>query len=245
MENINTILAKNIALFRKQKSLTQEQLAEITGVSYQAVSKWENEKSLPDIAILPILADTFGCTIDALFSREAIVGSGSNEITWDDDDKIRGVLFKGRKLLNASNPDDKTIIENTPLTIDLKGEIKHLECQCDVVISGSVSGGVNSTGEVTIGGNLSGGVNTCEEVSIGFNLSGGVNTCADVTIGGSVSGGIRAEKNIHVNGNVSGNVECDGVIQVEGNIEAERIKGNVTCCELKCDRVEGNVSINK
>lgn len=245
MENINTALAKNIALFRKQKSLTQEQLAEIAGVSYQAVSKWENEKSLPDIAILPVLADTFGCTIDELFSRETNHCENSDEINWEDDDKIRAVLFKGRKLLKSTEPSDKAIMENIPLTIELTGEVKHLECQCDVVISGSVSGGVNSTGEVTVGGNLSGGVNTCEEVCVGFNLSGGINTCADVAIGGSASGGVRAEKSISVKGNISGNVECDGNIQVEGKIEAERVKGNVTCYELKCDRVEGNVTINK
>ena len=66
----NTILAKNIYNFRKQKGLTQEKLAEIMGVSYQAVSKWENEKSLPDVSVLPLLAKTFGCSIDALFSHQ-------------------------------------------------------------------------------------------------------------------------------------------------------------------------------
>ena len=66
----NSILAKNIYLLRKQKGLTQEQLAEIVGVTYQAVSKWENEKSFPELSIIPLLASTFGCSIDTLFSYQ-------------------------------------------------------------------------------------------------------------------------------------------------------------------------------
>ena len=69
MSTINSILAKNISLYRKQKSLTQEQLAELIGVSYQAVSKWETEKCLPDITVLPKLSDVFECNIDDLFSK--------------------------------------------------------------------------------------------------------------------------------------------------------------------------------
>lgn len=66
----NTILAKNIYFLRKQKGLTQEKLAEIVGVSYQAVSKWENEKSFPEVSILPSLASALGCSIDTLFSYQ-------------------------------------------------------------------------------------------------------------------------------------------------------------------------------
>lgn len=135
MESVNIILAKNIASFRKQKSLTQEELAGIAGVSYQAVSKWENEKSLPDITFLPILADTFGCTIDELFSRQH---TSSNEITWEDDDKIRGVVYKGRHILEASNPNDLALLQK--FTFEVVGDAKSIECQCNVTVSGSVSG---------------------------------------------------------------------------------------------------------
>ena len=48
---------------RKQKGLTQEELAFTMGVSSQAVSKWESGQSCPDIALLPALADLFGITI--------------------------------------------------------------------------------------------------------------------------------------------------------------------------------------
>lgn len=47
--------------------MTQEELAEYLGVSFQAVSKWETEVSTPDIALLPNIAVFFGISIDALF----------------------------------------------------------------------------------------------------------------------------------------------------------------------------------
>ena len=47
--------------------MTQEELADKLGVSFQAVSKWENAQSAPDISLLPLLAETFRCTIDDLF----------------------------------------------------------------------------------------------------------------------------------------------------------------------------------
>jgi len=62
MENPNyaQILSERILALRKEKGLTQEALANQLGVSFQAVSKWENEQSCPDIALLPLLADIGG-----------------------------------------------------------------------------------------------------------------------------------------------------------------------------------------
>lgn len=63
-------LGKNISELRKKNNLTQEELAGKLGVSPQAVSKWENESSCPDIALLPELASIFGITIDELMMGE-------------------------------------------------------------------------------------------------------------------------------------------------------------------------------
>jgi len=59
-------IGTRIAEARKRKALTQDQLAEAMGVSPQAVSKWENDISCPDITLLPQLADYFGISVDDL-----------------------------------------------------------------------------------------------------------------------------------------------------------------------------------
>lgn len=64
-----------IAALRKEKSVTQEELADCVGVSAQAVSKWENGGA-PDCALLPSIADFFGVSIDALFGRSLTDYSG-------------------------------------------------------------------------------------------------------------------------------------------------------------------------
>ena len=67
MEDIQTKFADNLSKFRKKRGLTQEELAKKLGVTFQAVSKWENAKAAPDIFLLPTMAGIFGCTIDQLF----------------------------------------------------------------------------------------------------------------------------------------------------------------------------------
>lgn len=60
-------IGKNIAELRKNSGMTQEQLAETLGVSAQTVSKWENEVTMPDIMLLPVIAGCFDLTVDELY----------------------------------------------------------------------------------------------------------------------------------------------------------------------------------
>lgn len=69
MNQANNVMGNNIVRLRKQLGMTQEQLANGLGVSYQAVSKWENGQTCPDIIHIPLLADVFGTTIDEIFGR--------------------------------------------------------------------------------------------------------------------------------------------------------------------------------
>ena len=55
---------------RRQKNLTQEDLAGALGVTPQAVSKWENDGACPDITLLPKLAKLLGVSVDTLLSGE-------------------------------------------------------------------------------------------------------------------------------------------------------------------------------
>ncbi len=59
-------LAETIRRLRRDHGMTQNELADRLGVSYQAVSRWENESSYPDIELLPAIAALFGVTVDYL-----------------------------------------------------------------------------------------------------------------------------------------------------------------------------------
>ena len=60
---------KKIATLRKEKNMTQMELADEMGVSYQAVSNWERGNSMPDIGKLPQLALVLGCSIDEILGE--------------------------------------------------------------------------------------------------------------------------------------------------------------------------------
>lgn len=64
-------LGKKLYELRKSAELTQEAVSEYLGVSPQAVSKWENDFSCPDIMVLPKIAKLYGIRIDDLFGGEA------------------------------------------------------------------------------------------------------------------------------------------------------------------------------
>ena len=59
-------IGKRISEYRKRKNLKQDELAEMLGVSAQAVSKWENDISCPDISLLPELSRILGISIDEI-----------------------------------------------------------------------------------------------------------------------------------------------------------------------------------
>ena len=67
---MGTTLGKRIGILRRQKELKQDELAAVLGVSPQAVSKWENDQTCPDITLLPKLAKLLGVSVDILLSGE-------------------------------------------------------------------------------------------------------------------------------------------------------------------------------
>ncbi len=74
-------IAETIRRLRREHNMTQNELADRLGVSYQAVSRWENESSYPDIELLPAIAALFGVTVDYLLgSAEKRAGKEQWEI---------------------------------------------------------------------------------------------------------------------------------------------------------------------
>ena len=70
MNDIKSIVAKNIAELRQSNNMTQLELAEKINYSDKAVSKWERAESSPDISVLVDIADVFGVTVDYLVKSE-------------------------------------------------------------------------------------------------------------------------------------------------------------------------------
>jgi len=174
-------LSDNILKLRKESGLTQENLAEKLNISFQAVSKWENGQTSPDIIMLPMLARLFGVSIDKLF------GIKTNEdikkdftLKWDDDDTIHCVIFKGKKII-------KNVEDLSNYTFNINGNALNIEAGCNVNCN-NVEGNVNAGGGVNcdiINGNVEagGGVN-CDCIE-GNVLAGGSITCD--CINGNVS----------------------------------------------------------
>ena len=95
----NLKIGERIRSKRRERELTQEELANILGVTKAAVSKWENEESYPDITTLPLIAQLFHMTMDELFGYTpehkplAVVNEYHFGLSLDDVDK--GILDYG------------------------------------------------------------------------------------------------------------------------------------------------------
>ena len=72
-------LGATIASLRKEKGMTQLELAEKMGVTDKAVSKWERDLSCPDISSLPKLAEIFGVSVDELMQGKTVPESAGKK----------------------------------------------------------------------------------------------------------------------------------------------------------------------
>ena len=102
---------QRLSRLRKVSGLTQEVLAEKVNVTSQAVSKWENDISLPDIAILISLADIFNTSVDELLGREQ---TAKVEVVNEDFEKHFNKLVLKIKILSSDG--DKVNV-NIPLPL--------------------------------------------------------------------------------------------------------------------------------
>jgi len=105
--NFTKRLCSQIRILRKNYGLTQEQLAERLGVSYQAVSKWENEQTCPDIALVPLIAEVFRVSIDELFGRRMVLANLYSGL-------IAEYLFQGDAQDSSGKEHHGTVVGATP-----------------------------------------------------------------------------------------------------------------------------------
>lgn len=118
-------IGKKIVSLRKQKNMTQMELADRMGISFQAVSNWERGNSMPDISKLPELAEIFEVSLDELLGEksslvEAAVENRLEECVKSGDateEEIKDVLpiLKPDQIQNmAANADAQTICAFLP-----------------------------------------------------------------------------------------------------------------------------------
>lgn len=94
------VTGKFIALKRKQKNLTQEQLAEKLGVSNKTISKWETGKCMPDYSIVKSLCEELEVTVAELMDGEI---SEENSVRTYDDEQILDLLRRTQELEKQKN----------------------------------------------------------------------------------------------------------------------------------------------
>ena len=94
---------EQIMALRKQKGITQGELAEVLGVSNQSVSKWESGQCCPDIQLLPDIAKYFGVSVDDLMGIETPkIGSEASETPQNNRDINDALLREAIELLGDS-----------------------------------------------------------------------------------------------------------------------------------------------
>lgn len=140
-------IGDRIAELRKKKEMSQEMLAGKLDISFQAVSKWENNISYPDIKLIPKIANILECSIGYLFGEN---DKNCDSILIDklpNDDTMRIVVARGKHILSS----DEIENEGKRITVNLEDM-----ANCgDVIITGNVvCGGIYNCADVKINGNL-------------------------------------------------------------------------------------------
>lgn len=101
---------QRLSRLRKNLGLKQDDIAEKVNISSQAVSKWENDLSAPDISTLPILADILNVSLDELLGREVLQ---TKVVPQSERKDINSMLLK----INVLSVDGDNIKINLPLSI--------------------------------------------------------------------------------------------------------------------------------
>ncbi len=109
-----------IKKLRRNKDMTQEELAEVLSISPQAVSRWETDSAMPDISLLPSLCNFFGVTSDYLLGIDVENRQQQIEKIISEADKLsfRGYLVEAREILEnglKKYPDDYKILRSMML----------------------------------------------------------------------------------------------------------------------------------
>ena len=115
-------LSENLKQLRKNKNLTQEDVASELGVSFQAVSRWENGLSYPDIELLPRISALFDVSMDTLFDMDSNSEELKMEKYCEESEKLESIEEK----ISLT----KEYIEKMPTNVYLKERLLLLYTAC-------------------------------------------------------------------------------------------------------------------
>lgn len=110
---MNTTIGKRIAELRKAKTLKQEELAEMLGVSGQAVSKWENDQACPDISLLPQLAKILEVSVDELLTGKQETAPAVQLLPEDQRKNIKDMMLR----IIVDSADGNKVRVNVPMAL--------------------------------------------------------------------------------------------------------------------------------
>ena len=131
-------LGEKIKSLRKQKNISQEVFANYLGVSFQAVSKWENGKTMPDVTIIPAIASFFGVSTDELFDFNLFEMEKQVEEICDEAYKYRFTdSAKSERILRDGLqrfPGNDIILNNLLYTLDYKTRAEEVINLCKTLI---------------------------------------------------------------------------------------------------------------
>ena len=119
------IIGEKLKKLRRDRDLTQDEVASALGISYQAISKWERSDGYPDITMLPALANYFGVTVDELIGMNEIAAKENfDEINrkWEENRKA-GHHSKNVKLMKDAL---KIYPNNALLLVQLSASLERL-----------------------------------------------------------------------------------------------------------------------
>jgi transcriptional regulator with XRE-family HTH domain len=223
-DDFASMLSQQIAQQRKATGITQQELADRLGISFQAVSKWETGLSCPDISLLPRLAGIFGVSVDSFFGlKTACAESRQDCLPWEDDGVLRAVAFIGTKYM-AHSP-----AEASKLTFEYKGEALSVTSAFSVVCN-DVNGDLNATGNVVcndVDGDVASTANiVCNDVDGDVSTMGKL-TC-DKIEGDATAGDIKAG-------------EIGGDVTARGDVKAQVIHGDVRAASVRYEKIEGDI----
>ena len=263
---------QRIAALRKSKGMTQEALAQLLGITNQAVSKWESDQCCPDIMQLPALADIFEISMDTLFGRPgaALPEALSQEpvtvisdLPWEDNDDLHAVCFIGHRLVRYQDIpsiggkrerfsysfsclgfDKASQRGNEPVQLHFSGNVGNLYSDYAVYCAESAIGGNVQAGDGVICTDVGGEVRAGDGVTC-VSVRGNVVAGDSVSCTGSIGGNAQAGEDLRCEGAILGNASAGGDLECGGDIGGRvQVGGDVECQgSIRGDlRSDGDVS---